>query len=250
MDPVTIAALVGAGTQVAGGIATGIGKARAGKKMMLTAAQEKELEELQRRQARGELGLTERERGAMTQQFLASQAGAQRELEAAALQQAAARGLSGATSGRDIFLQEMAQAESERKLRQEQNVAMEQANAAEAEKERARVNELVAEQKAAKAMRAEGITQALTLGLAAAGAGSAAALQASAQAKQQSAEAAAKAGSTSQLTLDLNAGKTYPRSYTFGGMQAAPAPTLAPTPLPGVQPFGAMPTAPSLLGGR
>ena len=35
MDPITLAALIGAGTQVAGGIATGIGKARAGKKMML-----------------------------------------------------------------------------------------------------------------------------------------------------------------------------------------------------------------------
>ena len=129
MDPVTIAALIGAGTQVAGGIATGIGKARAGKKMELTPAQQKELEELQKRQARGELGLTERQRGAMTQRFLASQAGAQRELEASALQQAAARGLSGATSGRDVFLQEMAQAETERKLRQEQNMAMEEANA-------------------------------------------------------------------------------------------------------------------------
>ena len=91
MDPITLAALIGAGTQVAGGIATGIGKARAGKKMMLTPAQEKELEELQKRQQTGELGLTERQRGAMTQRFLAEQAGAQRELEAAALQQAAAR---------------------------------------------------------------------------------------------------------------------------------------------------------------
>jgi len=235
MDPVTIAALIGAGTQVAGGIATGIGKARAGKKMELTPAQQKELEELQKRQARGELGLTERQRGAMTQRFLASQAGAQRELEAAALQQAAARGLSGATSGRDVFLQEMAQAETERKLRQEQNMAMEEANAAEAEKQKAQIASLTAEQKAAKAMRAEGITQALTLGLAAAGAGSAAAIQASQQAKQDAALAAAKAGTTKDLVTTVNAGRTYPQTFTFGGMQpVTPAPSLSMPAMPGL----------------
>jgi len=246
MDPITIAALIGAGTQVAGGIATGIGKARAGKKMMLTPAQEKELEELQKRQQTGELGLTERQRDGMTQRFLAEQAGAQRELEAAALQQAAARGVSGVTSGRDVFLQEMAQAESERKIRQEQNIAMEQANQAQMAVDKARINELVTEQKAAQAMRAEGVTQALTLGLAAAGAGSAAAIQANQQAKEQAAQAQAAAGSTGSLVQGYNAGRTYPRSYSFGGMQAAPAPSLAPTPLAGPAPFGSLTTAPPL----
>jgi len=80
----TTALLVAGGLKAAGGIASGVGQARAAKKMMLSPEEQKRLAELQERQARGELGLTERERGVMEQRFLAEQAGAQREPEAAA----------------------------------------------------------------------------------------------------------------------------------------------------------------------
>ena len=81
-DPITLG-LIGLGVARAGaGIAQGIGQRRAAKAMQLTAAQERELETLQRRQREGELGLTGREEAALRQRFLASQQGATRELEA------------------------------------------------------------------------------------------------------------------------------------------------------------------------
>ena len=185
------------------GIAQGIGTARAGKKLMLSDAEQKELAELEKRQRTGELGLTESERGRLEQQFLAEQAGAQRELEATALQQAAARGLSGAVSGREIFLQEQAQAGAERGMRQQQNVALIEADRAEREAERARIDAMRAQQKAAEAQRAQGIAQAVTGGLA--GAADVAMQQAAMmqQAKQAEIDAAARAEDRKSLLLRL-----------------------------------------------
>ena len=169
MEPITAGLIALGGAQALGGIFQGIGAARAGKKMRLTEAEERELRELERRQAAGELGLTERERGGLEQRFLAEQAGAQREMEAAALQQAAARGAAGAVSGREVFLQEMAEAQAERQVRQQQNLAVEEIDRAEREAERARIDAFRAQQKQAEAMRAQGIAQAVSLGLAGAG---------------------------------------------------------------------------------
>jgi len=185
------------------GIAQGVGTARAGKKLMLSDAEQKELAELEKRQRTGELGLTESERGRLEQQFLAEQAGAQRELEATALQQAAARGLSGAVSGREIFLQEQAQAGAERGMRQQQNVALIEADRAEREAERARIDAMRAQQKAAEAQRAQGIAQAVTGGLA--GAADVAMQQAAMmqQAKQAEIDAAARAEESKSLLLRL-----------------------------------------------
>ena len=165
----TTALLVAGGLKAAGGIASGIGEARAGKKMMLTDAQKKELEELERRQARGQLGLHKRERGTLEQRFLTEQAGAQRELEASALQQAAARGLGGAVSGREVFLQEQAESGARLEMRQRQNEAVLEADRAERDAERARIDAMNAQQQAAEARRAQGIMQAASLGLAGAG---------------------------------------------------------------------------------
>ena len=198
------AIMVGSAALKAGaGIAQGIGTARAGKKLMLSEAEQKELAELEKRQRTGELGLTESERGRLEQQFLAEQAGAQRELEATALQQAAARGLSGAVSGREIFLQEQAQAGAERGMRQQQNVALIEADRAEREAERARIDAMRAQQKAAEAQRAQGIAQAVTGGLA--GAGDVALQQAAMmqQAKMAEIDAAARAEENKSLLLRL-----------------------------------------------
>ena len=198
------AIMVGSAALKAGaGVAQGIGTVRAGKKLMLSEAEQKELAELEKRQRTGELGLTESERGRLEQQFLAEQAGAQRELEATALQQAAARGLSGAVSGREIFLQEQAQAGAERGMRQQQNVALIEADRAEREAERARIDAMRAQQKAAEAQRAQGIAQAVTGGLA--GAADVAMQQAAMmqQAKQAEIDAAARAEESKSLLLRL-----------------------------------------------
>lgn len=156
MDPLTLA-LIATGVAKAGaGIAQGVGTARAAKGMMLTPEQEEELAAIER----GD-GLSDRRRGALEARFLQQQAGAQRQLEAAGLQQAAARGLSGGVSGRDVFLQEVAEAESARQIRQQQNVVLEQARA----EGLAKADAMRLQQQQAEAQRRAGITQAVSLGL-------------------------------------------------------------------------------------
>jgi hypothetical protein len=179
-DPLTLAIIAGTASAAAG-VAQGIGTAQAGKAMRLTEDEQRELDELLERRRRGELGLTERERGIMEQRFLAEQAGGQRELEAQALQQAAARGLAGGVSGREVFLAEQAEAQAERQIRQQQNVLMQQADEAERAREQARIDSQIAQQKAAEGQRRAGIAQAVSLGLA----GGAEAAQASASILQQ-----------------------------------------------------------------
>ncbi len=219
MEPVTMALIAG-GLMAAGGVAQGVGSARAAKKMMLTKDEEKELRELEKRRRQQSLGLTERELGSIEQRFLSEQAGAQRELEATALQQAAARGLGGASSGRDIFLQEMAQSTAERNLRQQQNIVVNEADRAEKAAEVARIDAMRNQQKSAEAARAQGIAQAVSLGLAGAGQGvSSAASMAQATAMAE-ADAAARAGSTTSLFNQYNAQKTGPQ-FNFG--QSLPA---------------------------
>ena len=164
MDPFTLA-LVGSGAaKAAGGVAQGIGTARAAKKMMLTDAQKRELAELEARQRRGELGLSEEQRGALEARFLQEQAGAARELQAQGLQQAAARG--GGVSGRELFLQEQARAGAQTGMRVQQGEVLAQAEREAASAEAARIEAMRAQQKAAEAKRAEGIAQAVSGGLA------------------------------------------------------------------------------------
>jgi hypothetical protein len=203
MSALATAAIVG-GLSAASGIASGVGTARAGKKQMLTADELAELRSLEARKRRGELGLSERQRATMEQRFLAEQAGAQRELEAGALQQAAARGLSGAVSGRDVFLQEMAEVESARGLRQEQNVLVQEAEQVAAAAEQARIDAMRAQQKEAKALRAQGIAQAVSLGLGGAATGAQAGLQQKAQLDLAQIEARAKAGTDDDIKAQLD----------------------------------------------
>lgn len=161
------ALLISGGLQAAGGIASGVGQAAAARRQL--EAQEKRLRDLEERKKAGELGLTEGERITMEQRFLAEQAGAQRELEATALQQAAARGMGGPVSGRDIFLQEVAQAKAERELRQQQNILMSEVEATKAAANQARLDDMQARADALEAQRAAGIAEAVSLGLVAAG---------------------------------------------------------------------------------
>lgn len=222
MDPITLA-LLGAGIAKAGsGIAQGVGTARAGKKMQLNEAEQAELKRLQDRQKAGNLGLTERQRGALEQQFLSEQAGAQRQLEATGLQQAAARGLGGAISGREVFLGEQAQAGAQIGARQARNVQVEQLNAQQAAMDAARIDALRAQQREAEAMRAQGIAQAVSGGLAGAGGVAETGLAQMQQVKLAEVEAQARMEPDESLLLRYNApGGT---GYTFGGFSST-APT-------------------------
>lgn len=191
--------LTAAGLAAAGGVAQGIGTAQAAKAMQLSEAEQAELEKLLERQRRGELGLSERQRGIMEQRFLAEQAGAQRELEAQALQQAAARGLAGGVSGREVFLAEQAEAQAERQIRQQQNVLMQQADEAERARQEARIAGQLQQQRAAEAQRRQGIAQAFSAGLAGAAQGVQATGAQIASAEMKEAEQAARAKSQQDL---------------------------------------------------
>lgn len=181
------ALLIGAGAaKAAAGIAQGVGTARAAKKMMLSDAEQAQLADLEARQRRGELGLSEEQRGALEARFLQEQAGATRELQAQGLQQAAARG--GGVSGRELFLQEQARAGAQTGMRVQQGQVLAQAEREAAAAEAARIEAMRNQQRLAEAQRAQGIAQAVTGGLAgAADVG----LQA-AQMQEQRAQAAAQ----------------------------------------------------------
>lgn len=218
MDPFTLA-LLGTGIAKAGaGIAQGVGTARAGKKMQLSDAEAAELADLERRRASGDLGLTERQRGALEQRFLTEQSGVTRQIEAQGIQQAAARG--GGASGRELFLAEQAQAGALRGTRQQQNIAVEQLNQQQAQADAARMEALSAQRKQAEAMRAQGIAQAVTGGLAGAAEVAATGLAQAQQVKMQQIDAAARAEETQSLINRYNApGSTG--GYGFGAFSGA-----------------------------
>lgn len=161
MPALTTALIVAGATAAGAGIAKGVGEARAARKLF-TEEQERELEELERRKRQDALGLTEREEGALRARFDAARSGTERQLQAAALQAAAARG---AVSGRDVFLREQARQAAARQQTQQENLAVMEADAAKAAAEEARVDLLRQQQSAAQAARVQGITNAISGGL-------------------------------------------------------------------------------------
>lgn len=161
MPALTTALIVAGATAAGAGIAKGVGEARAARKLF-TEEQERELEELERRKRQDALGLTEREEGALRARFDAARSGTERQLQAAALQAAAARG---AVSGRDVFLREQARQAAARQQTQQENLAVMEADAAKAAAEEARVDLLRQQESAAQAARVQGITNAISGGL-------------------------------------------------------------------------------------
>ena len=219
MEPISTAALLGitAGLGAAKGVAGGISTRRQAKAMELTPEEERELRRIRQQRRNGGLGLTGSQRGLMEQRFLAEQAGATRELEAQALQQAAARGLGGGVSGRDIFLQEQAGQLAQRGIRQEQNVLLAQAEEQARQEQLARLNELTAKQQQAEAMKRAGTMQAITGGLAA---GADVAAQAAMMQHQTQLAEAAVPKQTDQSLLNMYyGGQPTPN---FGGLLPPP----------------------------
>jgi hypothetical protein len=190
---------------------------------MLTPAQQRELDELTKRQRSGELGLTEQQRGGIEQRFLAEQSGAQRELQAQGLQEAAARGASGGYSGRDLFLREQAGATAALGMRQQQNQVVNELDAAQADADRARIDSMRAQQASAKAMRAQGIAQAVSGGLAGAGEAATGAAGMMQQTKLAEIDAAARAESASSLLNRYKAPAATGYGFNFG-QSAMPSP--------------------------
>lgn len=166
MDPITLGLIAAGGAKAIGGIAQGVGTARAAKALQLTPQQQRELDELRRRQRTGDLGLTGSEEARLRRQAEGAQMGVTRDLEAMALQQAAAQQAGGrAVSGRDIFLQEQAEQQTLRTLQQAEEESIRQANIAERQAERAQIAQLEQQAAQAEAQRRAGIAQAVTLGL-------------------------------------------------------------------------------------
>jgi hypothetical protein len=222
MDPLTLMAIGGV-AKAGAGIAQGVGTARAAKKLMLTPAQQRELDDLTKRQRSGELGLTEQQRGGIEQRFLAEQSGAQRELQAQGLQEAAARGASGGYSGRDLFLREQAGATAALGMRQQQNTAVNELDAAQADADRARIDAMQTQQRNAEAMRAQGIAQAVSGGLAGSGEVATGAASMMQQTKLAEIDAAARAESAASLLNRYKAPAATGYSFNFG-QSAMPSP--------------------------
>ena len=160
--------LLGLGAaKAAGGISQGVGAARAAKAMQLTPQQQAELARLRARQRKGNLGLTAGEEGRMRRQAEGAQMGVTRDLEAMALQQAAAQQAGGrAVMGRDIFLQEQAEQQTLRGMQQQEEQSIREADTAERQAERAEIAALQMQSQQAEAQRRAGIAQAVSLGLA------------------------------------------------------------------------------------
>jgi F0F1-type ATP synthase membrane subunit c/vacuolar-type H+-ATPase subunit K len=152
------AALIAAGlASGAGAVAQGVGQARAAKKLF-TEADEEELAELRRRERTGE-ALTEAQRARLESRARIGQAAAARQLEAAALQQAAASAR-GPVSGRDVFLRQQAEQAAVRGMRQEQNLAIQSAEQAAEQANAARIQALREQQRQADIARIQGISTA------------------------------------------------------------------------------------------
>ena len=217
-DPITLG-LLGAGlARGIGGVAQGIGTARAARALELTPEQQAELDALRRRRRRGELGLTGGEEARLRRQAEGAQMGVTRDLEAMALQQAAAQQAGGrAVSGRDIFLQEQAEQQTLRTLQQAEEESIRQADIAERQAERAQIAQLEQQAAQAEAQRRAGIAQAVTLGLTGAADVGMQAVSMRHAAKMQDASIPKAAGRTVLLRY-----QPQPVGFTFGGLVPEP----------------------------
>lgn len=218
IDPLTLGFLGAGLARGIGGVAQGIGTARAARALELTPEQQAELDALRRRRRRGELGLTGGEEARLRRQAEGAQMGVTRDLEAMALQQAAAQQAGGrAVSGRDIFLQEQAEQQTLRTLQQAEEESIRQADIAERQAERAQIAQLEQQAAQAEAQRRAGIAQAVTLGLTGAADVGMQALSMRHAAKMQDASIPKAAGRTVLLRY-----QPQPVGFTFGGLVPEP----------------------------
>ena len=156
------AALIASGTLAGvGAISEGIGNKRTADALALSEAEKRELEDLERRRRTGE-ALSERERSRLESEARIAQSGAARQLEASALQQAAAASTGGPISGRNIFLREQAEQVALRGVRQEQNREIQAAAARAEATNAARIEALRRQEREAAALRIQAISGAVS----------------------------------------------------------------------------------------
>lgn len=162
---------VGAGLKAAGGIAQGVGQARAAKELF-TDADAAELKRLQKLREAGNLGLSARERAGLNAQAEGQMASIQQADQAMTLQvQAANNALGGATSTRDLFLSRMAAQGKTTELKRDSGAAIAQVDQARRQEHVARIKELQDMRTARRVGRIQGITNAVSAGLLGAGEG-------------------------------------------------------------------------------
>lgn len=113
------------GVASAGGAIAQSAAARKQAEALMPDAYKRRLGRLQQREAEGELGLTEGQRALMESTGAAQRAGAMADLQARQLQQAQANS---AYTGRDLFLQDLAQQDAQRRAFTEQQRVITQAD--------------------------------------------------------------------------------------------------------------------------
>jgi hypothetical protein len=171
MDPFTALALAQVAGKVVGNVGEGVTRA-ANARQYYTKEDEQRRKQLEAMKKSGDMGLSQAEEAAIEQQFGVQRGGAMRSAQAQGLQQAAILGNAGSLSGRDLFLQQMAQEEADQRLRAVQAGTTAQANLAAAQRQNAELKDLIAGEQKMKAERRAGIIQTVT-GAAQAGAAAA-----------------------------------------------------------------------------
>lgn len=165
--PIGTLTAIGAGLGVAAGLGKGIGGALASRQMF-TPEDERRLAELERQRERGQLGLSARERGALTAGSQAELAGQAASQQAAATQRAVAAGLTGGgVNMRQLFLGEQQQQEAQQAVKRQLAEEVTARDLAAAQAQRAEIAQLQAQRAEAKA----GVRRAIGEGLAAAAGG-------------------------------------------------------------------------------
>lgn len=183
MDPYTAMAVAQLGAQTIGSVGQGVSRA-ATARQFYTKDDEARRKFLEEQQKAGKLGLTQAEQSAIEQQFGIQRGGATRAAQAQGLQQAAIMGGQGSLSGRDLFLQQLAQEEADQRLRSAQAATTAQADLAAAAKQNQELKDLAAAEAKMKAERRAGIIQALTGGATVAAGAAAPALERRVQKRQ------------------------------------------------------------------
>ena len=122
--------------------------------------------------------------------------------------------MGGATSGREIFLQEQAEVQAEKELRQQQNLQVAEMDRAQAAAQKAQIEAMRTQQKAAEAQRAQGIANAFSLGFGAGGDTAAQYAQMANEAELARIKTEIVAGRTDNIQTELET--TGGRAYTMG----------------------------------
>lgn len=152
-----------------GAVAKGVGQYRAAKGIF-TEQDAAELARLERLKARGDLGLTEREKAGLVSERSAQAAQTQAELQQQALQQQAAGAAMGAPiTGRDVFLREQAAQLAKGKVEAEVGRTIAAQGEARRQEQLAKMAELKRLRSQEEAAKKAAIAETISLGLTTAG---------------------------------------------------------------------------------